>query len=363
LLAAAISQSEGSITTPTFTTTKMWSYRDFAAWPETSADSLCAKGLQSPVDIITAFTQGDTSLTDLQLFGPACKSAMFETTPHKWKVEFLSEDLCMDKMWITWKGVKYYLQFFDFHSPSETNVDGMVYDMEAHFHHADMNGRSLIIAVLMTVGAQNDFFQHIMLSFPITISEKEAEADVPLNPYLNFFPKDRSYWAFNGSLTEPPCTTNVQWIVFKTPVAISAAQRNAYRAAMTAVPGNALGMNSEVPLSVTKPWSTAQGINNRPVQPLGGRVISEFPKPQYLPDYAPPPVQLNEVISDYSAFPAKQSFFAAMPLSAMACVVFGAAAATGYFLKRPLGSTRSTALADDQNVIMHPGEHNEGEAD
>lgn len=391
-LATTISQSRGEITTPTFTTTMMWGYKDFTVWPNTSASSQCAEGLQSPIDIkptkITKSLDTDSldvfgrSLTGLVLnTGPECKSAMFETTPHKWKVGFLSEELCLDRMWIDWHGITYFLQFIDFRSPSETTIDGKTYDMEAHVHHVDMEtGKTLIIAVLMKVGQKNRYFQHVMMSFPSTISEVEAKADIALNPYKGFFPDDWSYWAFNGSLTTPPCTTDVQWIVMKTPVEISAAQRNAYRAAMTAVPGNSLGMKPEVPKGVTEPWSIAQGINTRPVQPQGDRIIYEYPVPDQkikfdASSYVPSQVhiedtQLNEVSVEYARSHGK-GFLASLPLSALVCAVFVSTAILGYFagcpfsravgqLWQPSSFTRPTA--SDRNLLMaitHPENPNE----
>merc|ERR1719161_376043 len=234
--------------------------------------------------------------------------------------------------------------------------------MEAHFHHQDMDGQLLIIAVLMKVGTENSFFNHIMWNFPSTMSEKAAKAAIALNPYKTFFPARKSYWTFMGSLSEPPCTGDVRWIVLKTPVEISAAQRNAYRAAMSAVPSNGLVMNPNVPYGVTAPWSTAQGINNRPVQPLKGRVIYEFPPPDHL-DVPPligddqPQVQLYEVDS---ARPTQEGFLAMMPLSAFACAVFVGAVALGYFLGSP--SRFSTATSDDRDLLMTSREQSEAGA-
>ncbi|MBN1086359.1 carbonic anhydrase family protein [Erwinia aphidicola] len=64
------------------------------------------------------------------------------------------------------------------------------------------------------------------------------------------FPTDLHYYRFSGSLTTPPCTEGLRWLVMKNPVTLSAAQLAQFQKAL------------------------AQS-NNRPVQPLNGRMVVE----------------------------------------------------------------------------------------
>ena len=48
----------------------------------------------------------------------------------------------------------------------------------------------------------------------------------------NLLPSDRDYYRFNGSLTTPPCTEGVRWLVLKTPVSVSREQVAAFSKVM-----------------------------------------------------------------------------------------------------------------------------------
>lgn len=61
-----------------------------------------------------------------------------------------------------------------------------------------------------------------------------------------FFPKDASYYRFDGSLTTPPCSEGVAWFVLKSPMNMSKAQIQAISAA--------IGHDNHRP---------AQAVNNR----------------------------------------------------------------------------------------------------
>jgi carbonic anhydrase len=120
--------------------------------------------------------------------------------------------------------------------------------MEAHFIHADAQGNLLVVAVMFKEGEALGALDKVWAAMP-------PESGPP-RPLLNvvtpmaFLPKSRSYYRFSGSLTTPPCTEGVRWVVLETPVSASKAQIEAFEHAI-------------------KPH------NNRPVQALNGRVVIE----------------------------------------------------------------------------------------
>jgi carbonic anhydrase len=63
---------------------------------------------------------------------------------------------------------------------------------------------------------------------PTTVGGTQKIADM-VSP-AGFLPADRGYWAYTGSLTEPPCTEGVQWFVFEQSNSISREQLRAFAA-------------------------------------------------------------------------------------------------------------------------------------
>jgi carbonic anhydrase len=49
-----------------------------------------------------------------------------------------------------------------------------------------------------------------------------------LNPTM-LLPEDKAYWTYEGSLTTPPLTESVTWIVFKEPIEVSKEQFEQFR--------------------------------------------------------------------------------------------------------------------------------------
>jgi carbonic anhydrase len=116
---------------------------------------------------------------------------------------------------------KYALKQFHFHRPSEEKINGKGFDMTVHLVHADEDGKLAVVAVLLQEGEDNPLVHELWNDLP-----KEKEKEEVLNGVQidvgKLLPVDRGYYTFPGSLTTPPCSENVTWIVLKHPVTISA---------------------------------------------------------------------------------------------------------------------------------------------
>jgi len=149
---------------------------------------------------------------------------------------------------MTLNGHTFGLKQFHVHSPSENQINGKTFPMEAHFVHADVNGNLTVIAVMFEEGKSNAELEKAWKSLPHEAGEKAALKDNVLGTAL--MPDDKAYYRFNGSLTTPPCTEGVTWLVMKQPVTASKQQIENFTHVM-------------------------HHHNNRPVQPVNARTILE----------------------------------------------------------------------------------------
>ena len=142
------------------------------------------------------------------------------------------------------------LQQFHFHVPGGDRVQGEEFPMAMHFLHKSSAGRLVSLVVLFRLGAENPALAALLPKMPAHGQPERLLPDAPLDP-ARFLPAGHGYYAYEGSLTAPPCTEGVLWLVMKQPVELSAAQL----ARLSALFPN----------------------NARPVQPLHGRVVTEGP--------------------------------------------------------------------------------------
>ncbi|WP_454724638.1 MULTISPECIES: carbonic anhydrase [Cupriavidus] len=124
-------------------------------------------------------------------------------------------------------GTPYRLRQFHFHTPSETTFDGKAYPLAAHLVHEDAGGRLAVVAVLFRLGARNAALEPVFSALPAHKGGKRTLAALDPSALL---PAARGYYAYMGSLTTPPCSEGVRWQVLKTPLEVSAAQLEAFRA-------------------------------------------------------------------------------------------------------------------------------------
>ena len=119
-------------------------------------------------------------------------------------------------------GKRFELLQFHFHRPSEERIDGRQFEMSLHLVHKDDQGRLAVVALLFDKGQSHPVLQKVWNNLPLERNE-EAAARVPLE-MNELLPADRRYFTFMGSLTTPPCSEGVQWIVMRQPVTLTAEQ-------------------------------------------------------------------------------------------------------------------------------------------
>jgi carbonic anhydrase len=116
-------------------------------------------------------------------------------------------------------GVAYELQQFHFHGVSEHTFEGKGSDMELHLVHKSADGVIAVVGVLLRRGASSGALAPIFAQVPDDLNVKH-----PLSAAFNpgeFLPANREHYRYEGSLTTPPCTEGVHWIVLKDPMTVS----------------------------------------------------------------------------------------------------------------------------------------------
>ncbi|MCB1885962.1 MAG: carbonic anhydrase family protein [Rhodocyclaceae bacterium] len=119
-------------------------------------------------------------------------------------------------------GRTYDLIQFHFHRPSEFRIGGRGYDMEVHLVHQDLDGRLAVVSVMLERGTAHPIVQTLWNNLPL---ERQASyaPEIAIDPN-DLLPVDRRYATFMGSLTTPPCTEGVMWMVMRQPVQVSVDQ-------------------------------------------------------------------------------------------------------------------------------------------
>ncbi|MFT3817291.1 MAG: carbonic anhydrase family protein [Rubrivivax sp.] len=144
-------------------------------------------------------------------------------------------------------GRRYELVQFHFHRPSEERINGRQYDMSLHLVHKDPEGRLAVVGLLLERGAPQPVVQSVWNNLPLEKGmEQMASASLDLNGLL---PADRGYYTYMGSLTTPPCSEGVLWMVMRQPVPVSQAQIDIF--------------------------ARLYPMNARPVQQASGRLIKQ----------------------------------------------------------------------------------------
>ena len=118
---------------------------------------------------------------------------------------------------------RYELLHLRFRTPSEHQVNGFNYPMELQLVHKDGFGNLAVIAIIFQEGEHNELLEQVIRHLPRANNKQQIHRSVTLNP-SKFFPQNRQFYKYSGSMTTPPCEEGVYWMVFKHPIQASAEQ-------------------------------------------------------------------------------------------------------------------------------------------
>jgi len=202
-------------------------------------------------------------------------------------------------------------------------MDGQFFDMEAHLVHAhNVTGEVLVIAVFMKSDPslkakciangnvhitckRANLVEQIFLggmlqnqTVPAVVSHCAGNLapasytkymNKSIDPYMGFVPPlGLKYYTYNGSLTTPPCTAGVQWILHAVPVLIYSTTVDLWKNVSSAYIDNGLNATNQ---------------NARALQPADGRKLYVAGKCGYsVLTQAANVTQTKLVIADHCGF-------------------------------------------------------------
>lgn len=196
-----------------------WSYAGETSpehWAELEKNSDCLGEKQSPINIIdlnVVQKEGDTAHNTL-FYSPKTILTRVRNNGHTIQFDFdRGDSICS-------RDIHYDLVQIHFHTPSEHTVNGIRYPIEIHLVHQSKNmDRYTVLAIFGIEGQESETLERMESFLPLKEGEEKViEKAIDLT---TIFPHSKDYYSYLGSITTPPCTENVNWIIFKEPSVLS----------------------------------------------------------------------------------------------------------------------------------------------
>jgi carbonic anhydrase len=211
---------------------------DYAGFGPATWGGTCARGkAQSPVALVSQAGGGAPAL-----------SFMYETS----ELRAFDDGHTIMLPWdagsaLLVDGHVYALVQIHFHHPSEHTIDGQRWPVELHLVHRDSAGKLAVLALFAHEGAKSEWLAPLFAQLPAPDGQPRDYGVTRTAAAL--LPSLRSFLHYTGSLTAPPCTEGVEWLVLRTPITLDALQIST--------------LSRRLP------------DNHRPLQPLGERVVQK----------------------------------------------------------------------------------------
>ena len=216
-------------------------------WADLSTDyALCRDGLeQSPIDLTGAVPIEDAGIerrlsTEVLTFEQ--RARVMDLVDNGHTIQVINDV----PMALDMGDVHYELVQFHFHAPSEHTIDGQHSPLEVHLVHKSADGELAVMGILVEEGEHDVLWEPMIGALPDGPGDDRHLEDLDLD-MNELHPLPKRLFRYQGSLTTPPCSEGVEWIIMTERRQISPEQ-------MTAM-------------------VSRLHDNNRPVQPLENRKI------------------------------------------------------------------------------------------
>jgi len=193
--------------------------------------------------------------------GGGCKQGYFWAKPQAWQVNFVDkEHVDCTNLEMEWRGKVHELVQFHFHVLSEDTFDFNHLPMQMHMVHVAEDGSLAVVGVQVDYATDNGAPPNKFLS---QVFKEGFETDHVVtgchkfNPYFGLLKRGNKLWQYQGSLTTPPCSPGVSFLIAQKPVHLHREYVADYREYLLATGAG-----------------DSYGHNHRPAQPLNGRTVS-----------------------------------------------------------------------------------------
>ncbi|KAK7870353.1 hypothetical protein R5R35_000528 [Gryllus longicercus] len=145
-----------------------------------------------------------------------------------------------------------------FHWPSEHYINGKRYDLEMHMVHQSEDNRLLVLGYMFHVCRRASSGMEVVGASVNRLGSVGSTVPVSQFAPQRLMPgrlDQCGYFQYNGSLTTPPCTEGVTWLVREEPLCVEQWELDAFN-------------------NVTNAEGTRMAGNARDLQAINGRTIT-----------------------------------------------------------------------------------------
>ncbi|KAL6138511.1 hypothetical protein ACLB2K_063793 [Fragaria x ananassa] len=191
----------------------------------------CKTGrLQSPVDLLSEIVEVHPNNGEVRLkYWPSY--AIIKNRGHdisiQWRLGAAGS--------VEINGTDYWLDQCHWHSPSEHTINGNRFDLELHMVHRipgpNVGNNIVVVAYLYKIGKPDMFLSQVSQDIKSMI-DVEAERHRGVVDPRDVKQGGAKFYKYKGSLTVPPCTEGVTWIIHKKLTTVSREQMELLREAV-----------------------------------------------------------------------------------------------------------------------------------